>query len=59
MSLCVVPPGRGKHTNFELGTRVPIIIRDPDHAGGIVSNLLVESVDLCERASPDTRHPSL
>ena len=25
---------------------MPIIIRDPDHAGGIVSNLLVESVDL-------------
>jgi arylsulfatase A-like enzyme len=36
----------GKHTNFELGTRVPIILRDPDHPGGIVSNLLTESVDL-------------
>jgi hypothetical protein len=34
------------YSNFELGTRVPIIIRDPSKKGGIVSNLLVESVDL-------------
>jgi iduronate 2-sulfatase len=36
----------GKHTNFELGTRVPIVISSPAHAGGVVSNELVESVDL-------------
>jgi len=36
----------GKHTNFELGTRVPIIVHSPAYPGGVISNELVESVDL-------------
>eukprot|EP00939_MAST-03C_sp_MAST-3C-sp1_P002630 g2630.t1 len=35
----------GKHTNFELGTRVPLIIADPEIAP-FVSDALVESVDV-------------
>ena len=35
----------GKHTNFELGTRVPLIIKTPGKAAGF-TNSLVESVDL-------------
>ena len=35
----------GKHTNFELGTRVPLIISSPGIPAG-VSSSLVESVDL-------------
>lgn len=35
----------GKHTNFELGTRVPLIISVPGMARG-VSNVIVESIDL-------------
>eukprot|EP01060_Flectonema_neradi_P004721 TRINITY_DN1309_c0_g1_i8.p1 TRINITY_DN1309_c0_g1~~TRINITY_DN1309_c0_g1_i8.p1 ORF type:complete len:502 (+),score=123.63 TRINITY_DN1309_c0_g1_i8:60-1565(+) len=35
----------GKHTNFELGTRVPLIIKAPGKTPGF-SNSLVESVDL-------------
>lgn len=36
----------GKHTNFELGTRVPIIVSAPDKIRGMTSNQLIESVDL-------------
>lgn len=36
----------GKHTNFELGTRVPLIIKAPGQSEGIKSNALVESVDI-------------
>ena len=36
----------GKHTNFELGARVPLIIRAAGQSQGIVSDQLVESVDL-------------
>eukprot|EP00940_MAST-03C_sp_MAST-3C-sp2_P001200 g1200.t1 len=35
----------GKHTNFELGTRVPLIIVDPE-IDSFVSDALVESVDV-------------
>lgn len=35
-----------KHTNFECDTRVPLIIRDPQHKGGQKSNRLVELIDL-------------
>ncbi len=41
-----------KHTNFELDTRVPLIIMDPDNPNGQSSNSLAEFVDiyptLCE-----------
>ena len=36
----------GKHTNFELGTRVPLLIRDPTQKGGLRTQQLVESVDI-------------
>jgi len=36
----------GKHTNFELGTRVPLIIRAAGQTSGVRSNVLVESVDI-------------
>jgi hypothetical protein len=36
----------GKHTNFELGTRVPLMISVPGLTMGGVSGHLVESVDL-------------
>lgn len=36
----------GKHTNFELGTRVPLIISAPGQPAGVTSSALVESVDL-------------
>jgi arylsulfatase A-like enzyme len=36
----------GKHTNFEAGTRVPLIIRVPGGAAGQSSDALVELVDL-------------
>ena len=36
----------GKHSNFELGTRVPMIIRAPHLPTAVVSDILVESVDL-------------
>ncbi len=36
----------GKHTNFEIGTRVPLIIRAPGRSGNRSSNALVELVDL-------------
>jgi arylsulfatase A-like enzyme len=36
----------GKHTNFEVGTRVPLIIRVPGGAAGQSSDALVELVDL-------------
>lgn len=36
----------GKHTNFELGTRVPLIVSAPGQPAGAVSTALVESVDL-------------
>ena len=35
-----------KHTNFELGTRVPFIVSRPDESGGRKSEALVELVDL-------------
>lgn len=35
----------GKHTNFELGTRVPLVISAPGLKTGVVNDL-VESVDL-------------
>lgn len=35
----------GKHTNFELGVRVPMIIKSPDIKGRVVTSL-VESVDM-------------
>lgn len=36
----------GKHTNFELGTRVPLIIHAPGQADGIVTDAIVESLDI-------------
>ena len=36
----------GKHTNFELGTRVPLIFHASGQTTGIRSNTLVESVDI-------------
>eukprot|EP00038_Savillea_parva_P009232 m.182153 g.182153 ORF g.182153 m.182153 type:complete len:528 (+) comp15457_c0_seq1:109-1692(+) len=36
----------GKHSNFELGTRVPLIIRAAGQTTAIRSNTLVESVDI-------------
>ena len=36
----------GKHTNFELGARVPLIISAPGMPKGRLTNSLVESVDL-------------
>ena len=35
----------GKHTNFELGARVPLLIKDPSGKGGRTA-ALVESVDI-------------
>lgn len=46
--LAIVRQIWGKHTNFELGTRVPLIFRAPHLPKGVVSNLIVESVDLYE-----------
>jgi len=36
----------GKHSNFELGARVPLIIHAPGQTQQILSNSLVESVDI-------------
>eukprot|EP00754_Rhynchopus_humris_P038177 Rhum_TRINITY_DN20841_c0_g1::Rhum_TRINITY_DN20841_c0_g1_i1::g.172213::m.172213/K01136/IDS; iduronate 2-sulfatase len=36
----------GKHTNFELATRVPLVFKAPGKPGGQVAEALVESVDL-------------
>jgi len=36
----------GKHTNFELATRVPLIIRAPGQEHTVRTNALVESVDI-------------
>ena len=36
----------GKHTNFEVGTRVPLIIRDPGGATNQTTEALVELIDL-------------
>lgn len=36
----------GKHTNFEMGTRVPLIIRAPGRPTGVQRSALVELVDL-------------
>lgn len=45
-----LPAGRvqiwGKHTNFELGARVPLIFHAAGQTAGIKSNTLVESVDI-------------
>ena len=38
----------GKHTNFELGTRVPLIFHAAGQTTGLKSNTLVESLDICE-----------
>ncbi|MEM6689176.1 MAG: sulfatase-like hydrolase/transferase [Planctomycetota bacterium] len=47
-----------KHTNFEVDTRVPLLIRVPNKSGGQVSKSLVEMVDLyptlCELAKIET-----
>ena len=36
----------GKHTNFELGARVPLIFHAAGQSSGVRSNTLVESVDI-------------
>eukprot|EP00937_MAST-01D_sp_MAST-1D-sp2_P007964 g7964.t1 len=36
----------GKHTNFELGTRVPLLIRAANQTAALRTNALVESVDI-------------
>ncbi|MFB1487550.1 MAG: sulfatase [Thiocapsa sp. C3-sup] len=36
----------GKHTNFEIGTRVPLILRGPNVAENVASSAIVELVDL-------------
>lgn len=36
----------GKHTNFELGARVPLIVSAPGMPQGVLSKALVESVDI-------------
>ena len=38
----------GKHTNFELGTRVPLIFHAAGQTTGLKSNTLVESLDICK-----------
>ena len=45
--MCVVPPGRGKHTNFEFATRAPMMIHVPGLTdNGILSKAYSEHVDL-------------
>lgn len=41
----------GKHTNFELGTRVPLIFHAAGQTTGLKSNTLVESLDICKPAT--------
>jgi arylsulfatase A-like enzyme len=39
-----------QHTNFELGTRVPLIFHAAGQTAGIKSNSLVESVDVSHQS---------
>ena len=46
--MCCVLRQWGKHTNFELGTRVPLIFHAAGQTTGLKSNTLVESLDICK-----------
>ena len=56
------PPNHGKRTHYDLGTRVPLIIKYPNAPSGIIESGLVGAVDLWNtvvEAAGGTANPNL